>query len=479
MDKQFRQFYEFGPFRLEVDERRLWCDGAVVPLTPKAFDLLLALVAQPGHLLEKETLLKTLWPDSFVEENNLADNISKLRKALGEGENGQRFIETVPRRGYRFVAEVKSLSGASTAPAAAAESPVQTSKHLRWNRRPEVMLIAGGFVLLLLIGAGLYLRTERERVDVHELEFKGNFYLSQWTEAEIRKGLEYYQRAAALAPHAASAQAGLATAWLFLTDLYVAPREAMPQAKAAALQALQLAETEIDANISLALIKLQYDWDWAGAEAEFQHALALAPDYENAHQFYGWYLMSIGRLAEAQAELKRVAEANALNDFYLWSLGLCLYFAHQDDQAIEQFRRAIALEPRSYWPHLLLGWVYAQQGKATEAAAELQQARRLNGCSQTLAALGYAYAVTGQRGAAQQVLAELQELARHKYISSYDVATIYAGLGEQEQALAWLERAYEERSGWLALWLKVDPKFDSLRREEQFRDLLRRVGHTP
>jgi tetratricopeptide (TPR) repeat protein len=96
-----------------------------------------------------------------------------------------------------------------------------------------------------------------------------------------------------------------------------------------------------------------------------------------------------------------------------------------------------------------------------------------------LAALGYAYAVTGQRGAAQQVLAELQELARHKYISSYDVATIYAGLGEQEQALAWLERAYEERSGWLALWLKVDPKFDSLRREEQFRDLLRRVGHTP
>jgi DNA-binding winged helix-turn-helix (wHTH) protein len=97
MDKQFRQFYEFGPFRLEVDERRLWCDGAVVPLTPKAFDLLLALVAQPGHLLEKETLLKTLWPDSFVEENNLADNISKLRKALGEGENGQRFIETVPR----------------------------------------------------------------------------------------------------------------------------------------------------------------------------------------------------------------------------------------------------------------------------------------------------------------------------------------------------------------------------------------------
>ena len=111
MEQKLKGLYEFGPFRLDVDERLLLRAGEVVPLTPKAFDLLLALIAQPGHLLEKEVLLKTVWPDSFVEENNLADNISKLRKALSDGENGQKFIETIPKRGYRFVAEVRVVNG--------------------------------------------------------------------------------------------------------------------------------------------------------------------------------------------------------------------------------------------------------------------------------------------------------------------------------------------------------------------------------
>ncbi len=119
MEQQAKQLYEFGPFRLDVAERLLLRAGEAVPLTPKSFDLLLALIAQPGHLLEKDVLLKTVWPDSFVEENNLADNISKLRKALGEGEHGVKFIETVPRRGYRFVAEVRVCNGASAAPAVA------------------------------------------------------------------------------------------------------------------------------------------------------------------------------------------------------------------------------------------------------------------------------------------------------------------------------------------------------------------------
>lgn len=113
MDKKLNGLYEFGSYRLDAAERLLLRDGVAVPLTPKAFDLLLALVTQPGKLLNKETLLQTVWPDSFVEENNLADNIFKLRKALGEGENGQKFIETIPKRGYRFVAEVRELNGAS------------------------------------------------------------------------------------------------------------------------------------------------------------------------------------------------------------------------------------------------------------------------------------------------------------------------------------------------------------------------------
>jgi tetratricopeptide (TPR) repeat protein len=126
---------------------------------------------------------------------------------------------------------------------------------------------------------------------------------------------------------------------------------------------------------------------------------------------------------------------------------------------------------------MLLGWAYVQQGKHTEALAALNQAYRTNDCPQVLASLGHAYAVAGRRAEAQKVIVELQETAQRKYVSPYDVATIHAGLGDQEQAFVWLEKAYEDRSGWLGLWLKVDPKFDDLRRDPRFEDLLRRVGH--
>jgi DNA-binding winged helix-turn-helix (wHTH) protein len=116
MEVNLTHLYEFGPFRLDAQERLLLRNGAAVSLTPKAFDLLLALLQQPGHLFEKEALMKAVWPDTFVEENNLTDNVSRLRKALGEGENGQKFIETVPKRGYRFVAEVRKQNGVAVEP---------------------------------------------------------------------------------------------------------------------------------------------------------------------------------------------------------------------------------------------------------------------------------------------------------------------------------------------------------------------------
>lgn len=478
-----RQLYEFGLFRLDADERLLLRDGVAVPLTPKAFDLLLALVAQPGHLLEKETLLRTVWPDSFVEENNLADNISKLRKALGEGENGQRFIETVPRRGYRFIGDVEVLNGAVVVPAAvtpSAPAGLVAAPLLRLRQRPEVLLIAFGFLALTLISAGLYWRSKSApRGEVEQLEFKGNFYISRWTEAEIRRGIEYYQRAVALAPNSASAHDGLAVGWMFLSDLHLSPREAMPKAKAAATRALQLDETFAPAHVTLGVILMQYEWEQAEAEQEFRRAIALDPKYNPAHRLYGWHLIAAGRFDEARAELTRALEKDPLDDWGQMELGLSFYFARQYEQAIEQCRRAIGIEPNSYWSHMLLGWADEQQGRFSEALAELNQARRLNDIPQVLASIGYAYAVSGRRAEAQKVIAELQESAGRKYVSPYDLATIYAGLGEKEQAFAWLEKAYEDRSGWLALWLKVDPKFDVLHSDPRFHDLLRRVGLAP
>jgi DNA-binding winged helix-turn-helix (wHTH) protein/Tfp pilus assembly protein PilF len=497
MEQSRKGLYEFGLFRLDAAERQLLRAGEGVPLTPKAFDLLLALVEQPGHLLEKEALLKAVWPDTFVEENNLTDNISRLRKTLGEGENGQKFIETVPKRGYRFVAEVKRQNGVEAKPPV--EEPViptvtgetqrsaetqQTASRIssRAQRvnRSTIMLTLLALVVPALIGGGVwqYFWMEK-RAEVQQLQFQGKFYLDRWTEDEVKKGIEYYNRAVALDPNSVSAYEGLALGWMALSDLHLPPREAMPKAQAAAMRALQLDESSVRAHISLGMVKTQYEWDWVGAEKEFKRAFALDPEYNEIHQIYGWHLIAMGRFDEARVEMNRALGSNPLNDFGLWGLGDSFYFSRQYEQAVEQYRRAIGVGPKLYWSHLMLGSAYGQQDKFTEAIAELNQAYKLNDSPQVLASLGYTYARSGQRDEAQKVIAELQETSKRRYVSPYDMATIFAGLAEKEQAMAWLEKAFDDRSGWLALWLKVDPKFDGLRADDHFRDLLRRIGHTP
>jgi len=291
--------------------------------------------------------------------------------------------------------------------------------------------------------------------------------------------IDYYNRAIALDPDAVEAYGGLASAWIFLSDLHVSPRDAMPRARAAAVEALRRDEASAGAHISLAVVKVQYDWDFAGADREFARAIELEPDETSARVMRGWLRMAEGRLTDAQADMQRAVDEDPSSELYLWSLGLSFYFARQYDAAIEQYRRAIAVEPRSYWAHLSLGWAYERQGRVADAIEALEQARRLIDTPQVVAALVHAQAAAGRRAEAQATMTSLLEYSKRKYVSPYDLATASAGLGDRTDTLAWLEKAYEERSGWLALWLKIDPTFDSVRDDDRFRDLLTRVGHTP
>lgn len=150
--------------------------------------------------------------------------------------------------------------------------------------------------------------------------------------------------------------------------------------------------------------------------------------------------------------------------------------SRQFDRAVEQYRRAIGVRPRLYWSHMLLGWSLEQQGKFDDAIAETKETLRLTDNPQVAASLAHVYAVSARRADAERALADLFELSKRRYISPYDIAAVYAGLGDREQTLAWLEKAYQDRCGWLPLWLYSDPRFDAVRSDARFRDLLQRIG---
>ncbi len=253
----------------------------------------------------------------------------------------------------------------------------------------------------------------------------------------------------------------------------------MPKAKAAATKALEIDDTLAEAHAALALVRERFDWDRSDAERECRRAIELNPNYATAHQRYGLNLLWRGQFDEAAAEIKRAQELDPLSLILNTNVGEVFYFSRQYDRAIEQYRRALELDSSFFWAHERLGRAYAQKRMYEEAIAEFQKAITLAGAGPVMSGgLGYSYAVSGRRAEAQKLLDELKQLSKQHYVWPYDIATIYAGLGENEQAFKWFEKAYEERSGWV-IYLKVEPMFDSLRSDPRFQDLMRRVGLPP
>jgi serine/threonine-protein kinase len=306
---------------------------------------------------------------------------------------------------------------------------------------------------------------------------KGRFHWNKRTEEEVRKGIEYFQQAIEKDPNYALAYAGLADSYNILGDYsYVPPEEAYPRAKVAAAKALETDDTLAEAHTSLAKAAHLYDWNWLAAERGFQRALALNPSYAPAHHWYAEYLAAMGRVDEAIAEKKRARELDPLSLIINSSEGWVLYFARRYDQAIEQLQKALEMDPNFAVAHLWLGWAYEQKGMYEEAIREFQKAVTLfKGSTYPIASLGHAYAVSGKRGEALKLLNELKELSKRRYVSAYDLALVYAGLGEKDQAFKWLEKAYEERYGWITM-LKLEPRFDPLRADPRFQSLLRRMN---
>ena len=323
--------------------------------------------------------------------------------------------------------------------------------------------------------------TQRDTTNPEAYQFylRGRYYWEKRTAEKLKKAIEQFQQAADKDPNYALAYVGLADCYLLLEDYVGTPAsETYPKAKAFAQRALQLDSSLAEAHTSLAYVNSNL-WQWEQAEEEFKRALKLNPNYSTAHHWYNLYLLDMGRIDEAMAEIKRAHELDPLSLIIGTTLTYA-YFAKGDvNSSIAQCKRVIDLDPNFPRAHEYLGLGYLKQGRHSEAIAELQKAVELSGRERrSLRDLGYGYAISGKRAETLAVLKELEgKYEKHEAIGQ-DFAAVYAGLGEKDQAFAWLEKDFQARSGKLG-WIRWTRDFESLRSDPRLADLLRRMGLKP
>jgi serine/threonine protein kinase/Tfp pilus assembly protein PilF len=320
-------------------------------------------------------------------------------------------------------------------------------------------------------------RHHTENPEAYGLYLKGRHYWNKWTEEGFYKAIEYFQHAVEKDPCYSLAYAGLADSYVLLGwNSYLPPKEAFPKGKAAAATALRLDPDLAEAHTAWAALLWLYDWQWKEAQTEFMRGLELGPTYATANHWYAEYAMTMGRHGEGVARMKTGQEFDPLSLIINVAAGWALYFARRYDDAIEQLRRTAELEPNypvTYW---ILGLLLRKTGCYELAITEGEKGVRLSGGSPLMrAALAHTLGAAGRTGEAFQLLDDLTRLSRQKYVAPYFLAGAHIGLGENDRAIEYLEKSFEEHSQWL-IYLHIDPSMDGLRDDPRFQDLLRRVG---
>jgi DNA-binding winged helix-turn-helix (wHTH) protein/Tfp pilus assembly protein PilF len=429
--------FRFGSFEVDLDNRELRKRGLRLRLQHKPFQILELLLQSPGQLVRRGELAQQLWPDLHVDfDRSLNTAVNSLRQALGDSPKNPRFIETQPGLGYRFVAPLQTIPHHREA-AAAAPPPARISEEC----------------------------------------VKGRYFWNKLTEEDLHKSVAYLEAALAADARCAAAHAGLADAWCTFALLNMAaPPEAYARAKERVLAALALDRDLGEAHAALAGVKRWFEWDWAGADTEYRTALQLHPGSAAIHAAYGSYLAGIGQTEQALSSLRRARDLDGQSPLPDPGLAASLYMAGDYQGALEQSWSALVMEPQLASAQYALGLAYEQLGMLEEAQVELRNARTCAGDQPAvLAALAHACARAGQRSEACELLGQLENLSHGRYVSPYWHAIAYAGLGESAAALAALERARQERDVWLA-WLKADPRFEAVRPEPRFAELLHGIG---
>jgi TolB-like protein/DNA-binding winged helix-turn-helix (wHTH) protein/Tfp pilus assembly protein PilF len=307
--------------------------------------------------------------------------------------------------------------------------------------------------------------------EAYEDYLKGRYYWNKRSGEGFTKAIGYFQEATQRDPQYALAYAGLADCYGIIgATIYgtVPAAEAAPKAKAAAIRALEIDPSLAEAETSLATAKFNYDWDWAGASDGFKRAIQLDPKYATAYQRYSLYLIAMGRFDDSFEQIKRARDLDPLSISINSSFGWRLYLARQYDRSIAQLRDTLEMDPSYEWAHLILGQAYEQKGEYNLALGELRKAVELSHNSPLMvSALAHAFAVSGNPGEAQKLLAQLISQAHKQYVSPYYIAIVYLGLGKKDLAITWLEKALADRSNGL-VFAKVEPELDPLRSSPRF-----------
>jgi serine/threonine-protein kinase len=314
-------------------------------------------------------------------------------------------------------------------------------------------------------------RRYTENQQAYETFLKAHFFMNKLTPAGIEKSIEYFRQAIDLDPKYAMAYAGLSDSYMRLDRVGKAPAEFLPKSRAAVMKALELDETVAYAHSMLGRIAFRYDWDFPRAEREYARARELNPKL--VHNWFAFYLLTLNRVDEAEAEQQKF---EAFLPFAMGSgLAQHFYFTGQYDRAVDLINRKLEANPNFAPLHEWLGLAYEQQGRSPQAIEEFQKAINLSAGVDGLGDLGHLYAISGKKDEALKTLQKIDEVGKRLFLSPFQKAVIYAGLGQTDQALAELEKAYNQRS-LSPVSLRFDPRLNGLRSEPRFRDFTRRVG---
>ena len=515
MDKPSQSVYEFDSFRVDPVNRRLLCKDKPVALTPLAFNTLIFFIENAGRLITKGELLSVLWPGTFVDDSNVAYMISVVRKVLGDSGHTQKYIETVAKSGYRFTADLRMLSPLESRRVLPSAPLSVLARMPLVGHRGLLRTVTLGLLASAIIGSLLWIAAGRRTLEhrprdtspvlrdgkskstslatmwpeltgehrnaVSVWYLKGRYSWSRGTENGLKQSIVFFTNAINEDPRNALAYAGLADAYESLATWSVQSWDvAYRNAKAAAQRALELDNSLSQAHSALGNIAMVYDWNFPLAEREFRRAVELGPNDPIAHNRLGNYFASTGDFPDALREVRMARDLDPMSFDIGDTIGSVLFFSRRYDEAVAEFRKLVDLDPHYSVAHYRLGAIYFVQGDFKRAIPELEESSSLVNNREPLALGLYAAALArnGDQAKANAILDNLLDRARKEYISPTGVALLYMALGEEDEALKWIDKMFQDHIV-TAAFAGVNPLFDSLRSNRRFIAHLKEVNAKP